>query len=215
MAKHRSKLFAGPGAARRAQRGSSMLEILVSIFIMTLGLLGMAALQVRAQQAELESYQRAQGMILVNDMVDRINANRKAAGCYNFTAAATGTPFAGTPPVGSSSSSAPTCGAFGTTETRARANTDLQEWHDTLKGAAEQLGSTQVGAMIGARGCVSADTTASPNVYRVSVAWQGMVKSRDPEMVDAAYTCGKTQYGSDESLRRVISVTIPIACLSC
>ena len=61
----------------------------------------------------------------------------------------------------------------------------------------------------------SADTTASPNVYRVSVAWQGMVKSRDPEMVDTAYTCGKTQYGSDESLRRVISVTIPIACLSC
>ena len=95
MAKHTSKVFAGPGAARRAQRGSSMLEILVSIFVMTLGLLGMAALQVRAQQAELESYQLAQGMILVNDMVDRINANRKAAGCYNFTVAATGLAGAG------------------------------------------------------------------------------------------------------------------------
>jgi len=210
MAKHGSRGLARPGAARPAQRGSSMLEILVSIFIMTLGLLGMAALQVRAQQAELESYQRAQGMILVNDMVDRINANRKAAGCYNFTTnTSTGAPYAGT------GASAPACGPYGTTETRARANTDMQEWHDTLSGAAEQLGSNQVGAMIGARGCVSADTTASPNVYRVSVAWQGMVKSRDPELIDAAYTCGKGQYGSDESLRRIISVTIPIACLSC
>ena len=210
MAEHASPALARPAAARPAQRGSSMLEVLVSIFIMTLGLLGMAALQVRAQQAELESYQRAQGMILVNDMVDRINANRRAAGCYKFTTStSTGAPYAG------SGGSAPVCGAFGTTETRARADTDLTEWHNTLNGAAEQLGSNQVGAMIGARGCVSADTTTTPNVYRVSVAWQGMVKSRDPELVDAAYTCGKGQYGSDESLRRIISVTIPIACLNC
>ncbi len=194
---------------RQAQNGTSMLEVLVSIFIMTLGLLGMAAMQVRAQQAELESYQRSQGLILANGMVDRINVNRKAAGCYNFTTnTTTGAPYAGT-----GAASAPLCGPFGTSETRARADTDMSEWHDTLKGSAEQLGAIQVGAMIGARGCVSSDTTVTPNVYRVSVAWQGQVKSRNPTTADAAYTCGTGLYGSDESLRRVVSVTFPIASL--
>ena len=198
-------------------RGSSMLEVLVAIFIMTIGLLGMAAMQVRAQQAELESYQRAQALILASDMVDRINANRKAAGCYNFTSTITaaGPPAvaAGAPFAGAGAGSAPVCGAFGSIETRARADADLLQWHNTLNGAAELLGTTEVGAMIGARGCVSASTSGALNIYRVSVAWQGVVKSRDPEMVDAALTCARTQYGADESLRRIVSVTFPIATL--
>src|SRR4051812_34767512 len=66
-------------------KGFTMIEVLVSLFIVTLGLLGLAALQAKAQQAELESYQRAQALVLVQDMVDRINANRKTAGCYAFT----------------------------------------------------------------------------------------------------------------------------------
>ena len=41
--------------------------------------------RLRAQQAEVESYQRAQALVLLQDMVDRINANRKTAGCYAFT----------------------------------------------------------------------------------------------------------------------------------
>lgn len=191
--------------------GFSLLEILVSILIMTLGLLGLLGLQVRAQQAELESYQRAQALILVNDMVDRINSNRKAAGCYAFTSNTTaGSPWAG----GGSAVSAPVCGAFGTTETRARADLDLQEWHGALNGAAEQLSGNQVGAMIGARGCVSMDSLVTPNVYRVSVAWQGLSKSSAPTTADAALTCGKDQYGS-EAQRRSVSLTFPISCLNC
>jgi type IV pilus assembly protein PilV len=191
------------------ETGFTMIEVLISILIMTIGLLGLAAMQVRAQQAELESYQRAQGLILAQDMADRINANRKAALCYNFTTnTTTGAPYAG------GEASAPVCGAFGTTETRARADLDLAEWHNTLKGAAEQLGGNQVGAMIGARGCVSLSTASTPNVYRVSVAWQGMIKTKDPTSVDAALTCGTGQYG-DDAQRRVVSITFPMACLNC
>jgi len=195
---------------RRQDRGFTMIEVLISILIMTLGLLGLAGLQVRAQQAELESYQRAQALILAQDMVDRINANRKAAGCYDFTTDTTdGAPFAG-----SGAASAPVCGPHGTTETRARADLDLTEWHNTLNGAAEQLAGNQVGAMIGARGCVSLDSSVTPIVYRVSVAWQGMSKTKSPTLVDAALTCATDQYG-DEAQRRVVSLTFPIACLNC
>jgi type IV pilus assembly protein PilV len=197
-------------ADRYRNAGFTMLEVLVSIFIMTLGLLGLAGLQVRAQQAELESYQRAQAIILVQDMADRINANRRAALCYNFTTnVAGGAPFAG-----SGAGSAPVCGPYGTVDTRVRADADMTEWHATLNGAAEQLGGNQVGAMIGARGCVSLDTSVTPNLYRVSVAWQGTSKTKDPATVDGTLTCGKGNYG-DEAQRRIVAITFPMACLNC
>jgi prepilin-type N-terminal cleavage/methylation domain-containing protein len=51
------------------QRGFSLVEILVTLVIAMIGLLGLAGVQIRAHQAELESYQRAQALVLVSDMV--------------------------------------------------------------------------------------------------------------------------------------------------
>ncbi|MDP2155736.1 MAG: type IV pilus modification protein PilV, partial [Sulfuricella sp.] len=61
----------------RRERGFGMIEVLVSLFILLTGLLGLAGLLARSQQAEMESYQRAQALVLLQDMVARINANRK------------------------------------------------------------------------------------------------------------------------------------------
>ena len=191
-------------------RGFTMIEILVTLIILMVGLLGLAALQAQAKQAELESYQRAQALVLVQDMTDRINANRKAALCYNFTlSTSNGTPYAGT-----GAGSAPVCGPYGTITTRALADSDMSDWHNTLNGAGETLGGNSVGAMIGARGCVSLDTTVTPNQYQVSVAWQGLAKTVDPTTIDATLTCGKGLYGT-ELQRRIVRSSFPIACLSC
>src|SRR5438874_11794693 len=117
-------------------RGFTLIEVLISMLIMAIGLLGLAGMQAVAQRAEVESYQRAQALVLVQDMVDRINSNRKAAGCYAFTPMPdTGAVYAGT------AAAAPTCtGAFGTTQTRAQADADMLAWHNLLKGSAETLG---------------------------------------------------------------------------
>jgi len=189
-------------------KGFTLIEVLISLLILTLGLLGLAGMQAVAQRAELESYQRAQALVLLQDMVDRVNANRKVAGCYAFTPSA-GTTFAGT------GASAPTCtSVFGTALQRAQADADMLAWHNLLTGAAETLGANQVGAMVGARGCVILDTTVTPNVYRVQVAWQGMTPTVIPTSVDATLTCATGQYGS-ELQRRVISQAFPMACLNC
>jgi type IV pilus assembly protein PilV len=193
---------------RNAVAGFTLIEVLISLLIVTLGLLGLAGMQAVAQRAEMDSYQRAQALVLAQDMVDRLNANRKVAGCYAFTAAA-GSPYAGT------GASAPTCTAvFGTATQRAQANADMLAWHNLLTGAAEALSGNQVGAMVGARGCVILDTTVTPNVYRVQVAWQGLVPTINPASVDPTLTCAAGQYGS-EAQRRVISQAFPIACLNC
>ena len=64
--------------------------------ILLVGLLGLAALMTSSQKAESESYQRAQALLLLQDMVERINANRAVAACYAITT----DPSAGTPYLG-------------------------------------------------------------------------------------------------------------------
>src|SRR5258706_14532069 len=75
---------------RSAELGTTMIEVLVSIVIVVIGLLGLAGLQSRASVAEMEAFQRAQALVLLQDMSDRINANRRHAMEY-VTAAPLGT----------------------------------------------------------------------------------------------------------------------------
>jgi type IV pilus assembly protein PilV len=191
---------------RAREAGFSMLEILVSILIMVVGMLGFIGLQARAQVAEVEAYQRGQALILVQDMVDRLNTNRKTAGCYTVTSQSPsitlGTGYGGTP----------TCTAsVGTTATRAVASNDLVEWNNALLGTTETLGGNPVGTILGARGCVSYD--AATLQYRVAVAWQGLVPTVAPTVANAAATCGLNQYGNDAQ-RREVSATLMIAVLN-
>jgi prepilin-type N-terminal cleavage/methylation domain-containing protein len=65
---------------RSLQRGFTMLEVLVALLILLIGLLGLAGLLVTTQQGEVEAYQRKQAAVLLQDMIDRLTANPKAAG---------------------------------------------------------------------------------------------------------------------------------------
>lgn len=189
-------------SSRRAQQGSSLIEVLVTLVILMLGLLGLVGLMVQSQRSQVESYQRVQAVVVVQDMVNRINANRKAAGCYAIAG------FLGTD--GTGHAATPTC-TTGTAAQNARAVADLTEWDSLLLGSAEKSGSNDVGAMLGARGCVTVATEGSFQVYRVSVAWQGNGKTAVP--TGAGANCGTGLYG-DETQRRVVTVPLQIVNLS-
>lgn len=181
--------------------GFTLIEVLVSLMIMVFGLMGMIGLQARTQIATFESYQRGQALILAQDMADRLATNRGAAGCY-----------ATTTPLGTSYVGTPACTAsVGTATTRALAGDDLVAWNNALQGASETQSGSKVGAVLGARGCVT--YTAATNSYRVAVAWQGMAETVAPTAGDAAATCGLNLYGSD-TLRREVSITVRIATLT-
>lgn len=185
-------------------RGFSLIELLVTLIIVAVGLLGLAATQATMQEADYDSYQRAQALVLASDMVDRISANRYAAPCYAITNAAGGTPYLGVADGGHLG--APAC-AFGaaTAEQVARANADLAEWDTQLQGAAELRGGASVGAMVGARGCVNFD--AATQAYRVIVSWQGRTETFAPVVA-----CGNGLYG-DEAQRRAVWMTLRVADL--
>jgi type IV pilus assembly protein PilV len=181
--------------ALRDQSGTTMIEVLVAIVIVVLGLLGLAGLQSRATLAEMESFQRSQALLLMQDMVDRINANRKTAMAYVTGTAAKGT-----------GNAAVDCAAGGLTG----ADRDLCEWNNALLGAAEtSSGGASVGAMIGARGCVEVQSAVMPRRFLVSVVWQGM----NPTAVPGATACGAGAYDAADKTRRVVSTSVTIGCL--
>ena len=186
---------------RKSQTGSSMIEVLVTLVILMLGLLGLVGLMLQSQRSQQESYQRVQAMVLLEDMANRIRTNRKVAGCYVITTTTTGTPY-----LGNTATAAPAC-TTGTAEQRTRAIQDMTEWSGMLSGDAEKLGANNVGAMIGARGCVE---LVAAGVYRVSVAWQGNSETFAPA---ADVACASGKYGT-EAQRRAVSVNLQIANLS-
>ncbi len=64
---------------RKSQSGFSMVEILVSILILSFGLLGLAALQAVAMKNSHSAYYRNQATIMAHEVLDRIRANPGAA----------------------------------------------------------------------------------------------------------------------------------------
>jgi type IV pilus assembly protein PilV len=66
----------------RRERGSILIEVLVSILICAFGLLGFVALQARATTSEFEAYQRSQALVLLEDITNRLNTNRANAASY-------------------------------------------------------------------------------------------------------------------------------------
>lgn len=183
------------GRAARS-RGVTMIEVLVALLILTVGLLGVAGLQARMQTAEIEAFQRAQAIVLLQDMVDRINANRVNAASYatGSVTLGTGTTF--------------DCTAPATVMAK-----DKCEWSSAMLGNAETKsgGTIKIGAMNEARGCITVPVTTMPREVVVAVVWQGIAST----VVPTATTCGQGEaaYGSDGKLRRALIARVKIACL--
>lgn len=202
------------------QSGFSMIEVLVTLVILLVGLLGLAGLMVQSQRSEMESYQRVQAVVLLQDMYGRLNANRKVASCYALTnTASNGTPYLGTGGI-----AAPVCAA-GSAAQNAQAQQDMTDWSSLLSGAGESLAGSNVGAMVGARGCISYDAAtelkdvnlvavAGTGIYTIAVAWQGLGDTFAPSTsTSPAMNCGKNLYGT-ETKRRVVSLTLRTASLT-
>ena len=72
---------------RRAS-GFTLIDVLISLFILGFGMLALARVMAQSSLSEVEASQRSQAMTLAQDMAERINLNRKNAAAYtgNYTA---------------------------------------------------------------------------------------------------------------------------------
>ena len=177
------------GTRRSAQSGALLIEVLIAVLICAFGLLGFAGMQARAVSNDFETLQRSEALVLLEDMVSRMNANRGHAGDY-VSAGLLG------------------AGAVVDCTGQTGAALDLCEWSNLIRGSTEQTGGNTIGAMISARGCITRPATSSDR-YVVSIAWQGIVQTgASPSPCgqgDAAYP--------DDTLRRTASATVCVALL--
>jgi len=174
---------------RAAQSGALLIEVLIAVLICAFGLLGFAGMQARAVSTDFETLQRSEALVLLEDMVSRINANRAHAGDY-VSAGLLG------------------AGAVVDCTGLTGAALDLCEWSNLIRGNAEQRAGTAIGSMISARGCITRPATSSDR-YVISIAWQGIVQTAAP-----ASPCGQGDAAfPDETLRRTASATVCVALL--
>jgi type IV pilus assembly protein PilV len=183
-----------------AQRGVSLIEVLVTVIILAFGLLALAGLVVKSHASEFDAYQRAQAAVLLTDMAERINANRANAASYVTTT-----------PLGTGEAVWTTCTTLAVGATR-----DQCQWSKALQGSAESNANGNTGAMVGARGCIEVVQTANTTpgscaagIYRVSIVWQGQSLTTAPSLA-----CGQNLYGNDK-LRRALATLVEIGTPDC
>lgn len=64
-------------------QGFSLIEVLVALFVLSIGLLGLAALQTTGLKLNHQSYERTQAVIQAYDIIDRMRANRETSAIIN------------------------------------------------------------------------------------------------------------------------------------
>jgi type IV pilus assembly protein PilV len=119
---------------RSAQRGASLLEVMVAILILSIGMLAMAGLHaVSIQQGKMAQF-RGTAMQLGADFADRMRANR---GAFGFVAPFPASPYvymvpytSNPPPV-----AVPACAVATACTAAERAAVDLAEWRNIARNA--------------------------------------------------------------------------------
>lgn len=184
---------------KASEQGFTLIEVLVTMIIIMVGLLGVLGLQTKATSTEFESYQRGQALGLAREMANRL-----------FTARGDITDYVEDPLVTSTNGSVSVGDAAQECDESTAARTNLCQWGELLQGSAASEGDRSVGAMIGARGCLIRVTPAEGNALAdiyVVVVWQGIVRGSEPAADSPAAKCASgVPYGT--GLRRGLSMRV-------
>jgi type IV pilus assembly protein PilV len=144
-----------------------MVEVLVSLAVLSIGLLGTAALQMQAKRSNLGSIERTTASMLANDLFERMRANPSMFATYRDALDSTqSTGFAGSiePAPDCESSS---CSPFELAEH------DVWEWEQALIGAAEESEGENTGGLVLPMACLTGPTDGGSGTYTIAINWRG------------------------------------------
>jgi len=197
----------------RRQRGFTLIEVMVTVLLLAIGLLGLLGMQTRASATEFESYQRGQAIALARDMQARLLSARGIVSGYLDPAVSS---LDGSIFVGNGTDAATFADADG--NCRAPVAGDLASfaaaqvcaWGRELQGASMRDGTGAIGAMAGARGCLiriePPQQNALADIY-VVIVWQGIEPRTDPAADAPAARCASNvDFGPGQ--RRGISMRV-------
>lgn len=200
IANTRSRFRSGP----RRCRGTSLMEVLVSVFVLSIGVLGVAGLQVTAKRSNFEATQRVTAAALAQDIVERMRSNSDELATYTNAGAGRTIDGATMTLVDCSTDCVPS----------SLAQYDLYEFEQAANGIAEQqAGGNRVGGLTLPTTCISGPN-GGPGVYSVVIAWRGMTRLSNPATDACGSGSGKydTLGGTEADVyRRVLVMPVYIA----
>lgn len=149
------------GQSARDQRGFTLIEILVTVFILAIGLLGLAGLILEGMRNNQGAYLRTQASILAYDMADRMRANKSRAADYaDFT-------------TDGASTTLPACASdAGGCTPAGQAQVDMAEWTRQIQGVGSDMA-----LLPGGVGTIGFEATNS--IYTITVTWDEVTRQGD------------------------------------
>jgi type IV pilus assembly protein PilV len=168
--------------------GFSLIEVLISSFILALGLLGLAGMQSTAVKSTVEVQQRTLANSLISDISERMQLNRlwllESGNDYAITS------------LMKTELSRPSCvaqdGTFSNCSGEGIKNNDLYEWKNKLIGAHTVSDTGNDAGLVGADACIGVDGSG---VSTIILSWYSTVKSKDAAADSGtsslAYQCGE------------------------
>lgn len=141
------------------QQGATLIEVLITMLIVALGLLGAAGLQLASTRYQQTAYMRGQAIVQAQFISEKMRANTSAIGTYLTNDAYAAATLAALP-------ADPACGMSATSTCTAAqsAAKDLRDWRRSLQALPGGRGS--INSVIGAGGITD------PFARRVIVMWQ-------------------------------------------
>lgn len=161
-----------PHIPARAQRGISMIEILVTLLVISFAMLGAVGLQMQSLRMNVAGQFRSQAVFFAGDLAERMEANKDAALAGDYLTAETSTPVN----AGKDCISA-TCSAL------ELADSDLQQWGTAIQAA-----------LPGATWAVttSSGAGANPSTFTIVVKWVDRVANTTYQTPSATETFSYT-----------------------
>jgi type IV pilus assembly protein PilV len=171
------------------QQGAGLVEVAVSLLVLSIGTLGLGQLQIFAKRLGHEAAQRTEAAALAMDLLERLRANRAALADY----AVTGIGNTAGPPLAAPSAN---CNTGGCSPAELK-DWDLWQWQQAL------LGTTTGG---GAGGLVEPLACVAVNGRRVTVqiSWRGFRPLAVPAQQDS---CEGDSGGLDDPARHWLRMT--------
>jgi len=178
------------------QHGFSLLELLISLIVFSLGLLAVAGLQTVAKQANYESVQRTTASQIAQGLLEDMRTNGGAIDVY-IGSGELGNGSRGARPV-------PGCSAGAECNPAQKATFDLWFWEQALDGSLETAGGASTGGLVLPTLCLDGPPGGGAGIYRVTIVWRGSASLAS----QAANACGAASgnYGPQNALRRIVQI---------
>lgn len=157
----------------KAQRGFSMIEILITLVLVAIAMLGTAGLQLNALRLNKGSQSRTQAIFLTSDIVERMEANKAGAIAGNYAL-----PIASAPAAVSTDCASAIC------DPSNLAAWDRSQWGNNIANLLPQ-----------ASWSITQTVAGNPSTYRIVISWV--------DRIDAKTTTTGTIVDSHTAIRTI------------